>query len=249
LRGVLLLLLAGCAASPPTTIAVPSQETRAAAAGWQDGRPWIAQHQDGVAIAARGPWDLYFLGDSITQSWGGPGRRVSAPAREVWKEEFGHLRSASLGISGDRTQHLLWRIENGALDGADPQVIVVMIGTNNLPHDNADQIARGIEAVVEAVLRHAPDAQVLLHPILPRGGQPDHPMRKKGAAVNRAIVHLEARDRLTIVDLEPHFTREDRSQVAELFRGDHLHLAIPGYRMWARTLRPHLIDLGLSPAR
>lgn len=243
--GLLLIMLAGCAVAPPTMVPVPSEETRAGAAGWLEGRPWIAQHEDGVALAKRGPWDLYFLGDSITQSWGGRGRKVSAPASEVWKEEFSHLRSANLGISGDRTQHLLWRIENGALEGALPRVIVIMIGTNNLPHDDAAQIARGIEAVVKAVLDHAPRSQVLLHPILPRGRHPDHPMRIKGARVNLEIAHLDTTDRLTIVDLEPHFTDEKGSQVEDLFRGDQLHLAIGGYRMWARVLKSHLGELEL----
>ena len=242
-----LLILFSCHNPPPrTVVAEPSLEDRAAAAGWHDGRPWMDQHLDGVKIAAQGNWDLLLLGDSITQSWGGPGRRVGSPAARVFQHFFGNIRVGNLGISGDRTQHLLWRIENGTLDGTDPKVIVILIGTNNIHDDHPDDIALGIEAVVAATRNKAPDALILLHPILPRGKTADDQGRRDVVTVNEQLDHLGDLQGVEIIDLADDFLKPDGTIRAKLYSPDALHLSVAGYEAWARALAPRLRAAGLE---
>ncbi len=237
----LLALTAGCSL-PATMRPVASAEDRAAAAGWGSGT-WLDQHAQICRIGRDGaapPPELVFLGDSITQSWGGPGRAVSATAPEIWQRFYGERRAANFGISGDRTQHLLWRLRHGALDGLRPRAIVILIGTNNVGHDPPEDIARGIEAVAAGGRRRPPRP--------PGGGggnwpprvAPPHPARPARRAVNAALGRRA-------LDLEPHFTRADGSLRAELFSGDGLHLAPAGYEAWAAAMEPWLAA-ALGPA-
>ena len=238
--------LTSCVSSDPVPealIPAPSTEDRAAAAGWLEGRPWRAQHEDINAIAAAGGVELVFLGDSITQSWGGPGRRVGAPAAEVWREFYGGRRAAGFGISGDRTQHVLWRIENGNLEGIDPAVVVLLIGTNNLPHDPPEDVAAGIRAIVESILHRTERARVLLLGVLPRGETPDHPMRAKVDRVNELVAPLDGHERVVFRDLAPVFLLADGRGNPELLAGDFLHLRPAGYRAWAEAIEPDLVAL------
>ncbi|HIK82330.1 MAG TPA: hypothetical protein EYF93_05445 [Planctomycetes bacterium] len=244
------LTLFSCQGPPPrTVVAEPSLEDRAASAGWHGGRPWMEQHLDGVKIAARGNLDLLLVGDSITQSWGGEGRRVGVTAAGVFERFFGQLRVGNLGISGDRTQHLLWRIENGTLDGADPAVIVILIGTNNITHDPPAEIALGIESVVKATRNKAPDALILLHPILPRGTTAADQGRQDCAEVNAAIGHLGELQAVEILDLTDVFLAADQELHTHLYRPDALHLSPAGYEAWARALAPRLRLAGLAVAK
>ncbi|MEC9477005.1 MAG: GDSL-type esterase/lipase family protein [Planctomycetota bacterium] len=242
-----LLALFSCQGPPPRTVVPePSLEDRAAAAGWHDGRPWMDQHLDGVKIASQGNCDLLLVGDSITQSWGGPGRRVGAPAADVFRHWFGQIRVGNLGISGDRTQHLLWRIENGTLDGANPDVITILIGTNNIHHDPPADIARGIEAVVMATRKKVPDALILLHPILARGKNADDEGRQDVLLVNDQLDHLANIEGVEIIDLDAAFLHSDGTIREELYSPDALHLSAAGYEAWARTLAQRLRAAGLA---
>ena len=126
---------------------------------------------------------LLFLGDSITAGWGGRGKKV-------WDENYAKYEPANFGIGGDRTQHVLWRIENGELDGIKPKVLVLMIGTNNIG-STPDQIATGTTAVVKAVRTKLPEARILLLSIFPRSELADHPNRGKLQAVNDQLAKLD----------------------------------------------------------
>jgi lysophospholipase L1-like esterase len=215
---------------------IPSSEDRAAAAGWTAGGTWLDQHEDINRIAAEGQLDLVLLGDSITQSWGGPGRNVATADAKLWDEFFSDRRAANFGISGDRTQHLLWRIAHGNLAGIDPKAVVVLIGTNNLADDSAEEIAAGIELIVRRIEEKLPQAKIVLCSILPRGESSD-PLGAKARAVNEQIAPL-ANQRTTIwLDLTPSFVDADGGLRSELYSGDKLHLSIAGYREWGEALR------------
>ena len=237
----LLPAIAACSGSmewPATRIPVPSVEDRAGPAGWGTGT-WMDQHEDCVAAASLEDWSLAFLGDSITQSWGGPGRSVGAPAADVWNEHFADRSAVALGISGDRTQHLIWRWDNGLSAALSPEHLVVLIGTNNVPHDSPEDIAAGIRELLERLLAHPSEPTVLWSPPF----RALDPKAEDRLAVNRVAELLDdfrGRERLVEVDLAGAFTLDSGRLDERYVRGDGVHLTVEGYRRWAELLAPHL---------
>jgi lysophospholipase L1-like esterase len=239
----------GCAATAAkpsgplaaTVVPVPSQEDRAAAAGWGEGN-WMDQHEAINRIGDERHLDLVFLGDSITQSWGGAGRTVGAPAAAVWTDCIAHLNAANFGISGDRTQHLLWRIDHGNFDAIAPRVIVLMVGTNNLRHDAPADIAAGVEAIIGRLAVKAPGATVLLMSIV-RGWSPDDSLRTAADETNRQLESLDAHHAVRFIDLTSRFYDDEGEANTNLMRGDFVHFSAAGYRAWFDALEPHLTDL------
>ena len=240
---LLCLMLAGGAPlqsegspSPPRTIVpVPSEEDRAAAAGWLDGRAWIKQHEDCVRIARERSPRLVLLGDSITQSFGGPGRRTGQPGRAVIDALFPEMVIGNMGISGDRTQHLLWRISNGALETGVDTTFMVAIGTNNIGHDRAADVALGIQAIIGVIRDRRPDCPILLSPVLPRGHQPDDPGRLSAEEINRLIRPLAEDPMVHWIEC-PELMQGDRLAPG-CHAGDGLHLAVAGYEAWGGAIR------------
>src|SRR5262245_39310463 len=126
---------------------------------------WKKRHDRFVARAKEGGVDVLFLGDSITEGWESNGKKV-------WEDHFAPLKAANFGISGDRTQHVFWRITEGKeLDGIDPKAAVLMIGTNNAGSNTAKEIAEGVEAIVKELRRQKPKTKVLVLGVFPRGGK------------------------------------------------------------------------------
>lgn len=237
------ILSNGCAqespskeSEPRTMVPVPSGETRAAAAGWLNDRDWMAQHDDCVALAEAPAHDVVLLGDSITQSFGGEGRRTAQPARDVLDSTFGTRRVANMGISGDRTQHLLWRLENGALRGPAPKAYVLAIGTNNIGQDEPEQIAAGIEKILELLQAQRPESVVLLSPILPRGFDPKEAQRTDSVAVNERIRRMADGKAVHWIECEALFLEETGALQGALYGNDGLHLASPGYVVWGGAI-------------
>ena len=221
---------------PVTTVPVASTEDRTAAAGWLDGRGWRLQHLDCVALASSKSHDLVMLGDSITQSFGGDGRRTGQVARAILDELFEGLRIANMGISGDRTQHLLWRLENGCLDGPVPGSYLVAIGTNNIGHDEPGEIASGISAIIRSIRSRHPEVPILLCPILPRGFEPEDPSRLDVERVNERLSSLPEEPGVDLIDCHRHFVNEDGSLRRDRYATDGLHLAPAGYRAWGKAI-------------
>lgn len=195
--------------------------------GW-----WPARHAEKVAEPKKGV-GVVFLGDSITQNWEKAGAKV-------WKEHFEPMKAANYGFGGDSTQHVLWRIEHGELDGLQPKVIVLHIGTNNARHGDFTpaQIAEGIGAVVQRLKTRFPKAKLLLHAIFPRGADAKDEMRVKCAAVNALLPKL-ADERLTVIDIGAALLQPDGTLTRDI-APDLLHLSEKGYDFWARQLLPHL---------
>src|SRR5262249_52992957 len=152
-----------------------------------------ARHDKFVQIAKRGGVDVLFLGDSITDAWGGEGHG-NGPGSKIFKEEFEPLKAANFGIGGDRTQHVLWRLQNGELEGIQPKVVMLMIGTNNSngKDNTAEEIADGIKAIVHEIHKRSPKTKVLLLGIFPRGPKPN-PQREKIKQANEIIAKLDDR--------------------------------------------------------
>lgn len=176
---------------------------------------------------------LIFVGDSITQGWEGEGK-------EVWADRFAKYDAINLGIGGDRTQHVLWRLDNGNLEGISPKAAVVMIGTNNSNgEDNtAEQIAAGVRAIVQKLRTKLPSTKVLLVPIFPRGENPN-PQRGKILQANQIIQKLADGENVVWVDLGHKFLKEE-GRIPRDLMPDYLHLSRKGYEIWADSLKEPL---------
>ena len=207
----------------------------------RNGQPdagFVKAHEQFVQIAKKGETDLLFLGDSITQGWGGQ--------KEVWEKAFGAYRPANFGIGGDRTQHVLWRIQNGELDGIKPKVAVLMIGTNNVSDDPAEGIARGITKIVETIREKTPQTKILLLAVFPRAEKPDAPQRQKIQQINATIAKLEDQKNVFFLDIGDKFLQPDGTLSKEIMP-DFLHLSTKGYQIWADAITPKVTEL-MKPA-
>src|SRR5207237_1337936 len=154
----------------------------------------------------------------------------------VWQRFYAPRNPANFGIGGDRTQHVLWRIENGEVEGIKPKVAVLMIGTNNSRDNTADEIADGIKAIVRRLQEKLPDTKILLLAVFPRGEKPGA-TRDKLNEVNEKIASLGDGTRVTYLDIGKHFLNEDGTISKEIMP-DFLHLSPKGYRIWADAIEP-----------
>jgi lysophospholipase L1-like esterase len=222
-RSVMLLGLAAsgvcaCAQGPATVVPKPREGS------------WMELHQSFVKRAQEGSVDLLFLGDSITQGWGG--------ARKTWDRFYGPRKAANFGIGGDRTQHVLWRIQNGELKGIEPKVVVLMIGTNNASDNSADEIAQGVTAIVSELRERLPKTKVLLLAVFPRSQKPS-PVRDKLKLVNEKIAKLDDGSNVHYLDIGKAFLNDDGTISKEIMP-DYIHLTPRGYRLWADAMEPTL---------
>lgn len=204
-----------------------------------DGKPqalFLAAHERFVAQAKKGEGQLVFLGDSITAGWAGNGK-------EVWAKAFGAYQPLNFGIGGDRTQHVLWRIENGELEGIKPKAAVVMIGTNNSGTDPAEGIAKGVTRIIETIRAKQPQAKILLLAVFPRGEKPSpNPGRDKLKKVNEMISKLDDGKNVFFLDIGDKFMKPDGTLTKDVMP-DFLHLSAAGYQMWADAISPKLAEL------
>ena len=197
--------------------------------GWQD------RHSKFVERIKKGDADLLFIGDSITQGWEGSGKGV-------WAEEFESKKAVNLGIGGDRTQHVLWRLENGEIDGIAPKAAVVMIGTNNLGANTNEEIVAGITSIVKKLNDKLPKTKVLLLGIFPRGEKADNPLRTRIKAINAEIAKLNNKKSVFYKNIGGQFLAEDGS-LPKATMPDFLHLSSNAYETWADAIEDDLEDL------
>jgi lysophospholipase L1-like esterase len=201
-------------------------------------------HESFLARGKAGPVRLLFLGDSITYGW--------TKWAGLWEREFGKYQPANFGIGSDRTQNLLWRIENGEVDGIAPKVVVLMIGTNNSGSDSADAIFEATKQIVQRLQARLPAAKILLLAIFPRG--PRHLdaqrlPRDDGVTrmrviqeVNRLLPRLDDGRNVRVLNINHVFFGPD-GKLSEKLMYDQLHLTEDGYRAWAEAMRPLLDDM------
>jgi beta-glucosidase len=186
---------------------------------------------------------VIFIGDSITQGWEGEGK-------EVWAKYYAHRNAINLGIGGDRTQHVLWRLENGNLAGLKPKAAVVMIGTNNSNgEDNTpEQIVEGVHAIVSKLRATLPDTKILLVAIFPRS-ENFSVQRGKLAQINQVLRRAADEQNVFWVDFGHRFLNDDGTMPKELMP-DYLHLSPKGYAIWAEAIEAKLAAVvGDSPVK
>jgi len=216
----------------------PGAECRGAAAGWGEGKDWYGQFENITKIGQEEHPDLILLGNSITQNWGDSRRQVNSAAPEIWDSLLKPLRAANFGISGDRTQHILWRIQNGNLDQQQPKVIALEIGVNNFPYNDAKEIASGIESIVKVLQKKVPMAKILLFGPLPTGHNNMEANRQKYYQIHQAIKKLGNGKTIIYENMDPLFINPDGTIKEALVSQDAIHLTKEGYRVWASVLVP-----------
>lgn len=226
--------------SSPPSAAVPVERT--------DANSRIA-HQQLLEKARSGRIDVYFAGDSITRRWGA----TDYPHLLAhWRETFHGWNAANFAWGGDSTQHMLWRLQNGELDGLEPKVFVLLAGTNNVGaalargHDvDAADIAAGVEALVHEMRARVPAAEIVLTAIFPRN---DHAAALPAIAqINAQLERFAQRERLHFIDINDRLA-DEAGRLSDEFSDDGLHLNAAGYAVWAEALVPRLADLLGPPA-
>jgi lysophospholipase L1-like esterase len=188
-----------------------------------------------------GDYDIEFIGDSITQGWEGSGKNV-------WQEFYGQRKCINMGVSGDQTQHVLWRFEHGQLDGIKAKAAVVMIGTNNSNNNrtgaedySTGDILEGVQAIVQQIRTRQPDTKIILLGIFPRG-QTFSPQRGKILQVNQALARLDDGKNIFCIDIGPQLIENDGS-ISRTKMRDYLHPGEAGYKIWANAIEPKLKEL------
>ncbi len=211
------------------------------------GQNWEVKHQKLRERAQRGDINILFLGDSITEHWTTEGPKGG---RKVWERHFVPLKAANFGISGDRTQHVLWRLNQGEVSGLRPAVVVIMLGTNNTgwerdkatPRNTVPEVIEGIHAVVASVREKLPDSKILLLGIFPRGATSSDPQRQQIETINASISSLQDGKHIHFLDIGKHFLAEDGTLSREIMP-DFLHPGEAGYQIWADALEAPLKQL------
>ena len=203
---------------------------------------WMAQHAGFVQQAQKGGIDILFMGDSITDFWRNRGSNV-------WNQYYASRHAANFGISADRTQHVLWRLDHGELDGIKPKVVVLMIGTNNTGKENdtgkirntIPETIKGVQAVVKELRVKLPDSKILLLAIFPRGTL-DNPQRAQVALINTVIAKLDDGRMVKFLDIGPEFLEADGT-LPKSIMPDLLHPNERGYQIWADAMGPALDEM------
>ncbi len=195
----------------------------------QDADWWRQRHEHKMEVTRKGGYDVAFLGDSITQGWEGGGKAA-------WDEFFAPMKSANFGYSGDRTEHVLWRLQKGEMLPAKPKVVVIMIGTNNVGHgsSNPAQTVEGIRAILAAIGKGSPKTQVLLLAVFPRGATADDRLRVQVGEINAGLRGISYPG-VRFLDIGHHFVRFDGT-LKDSLMPDLLHLNADGYGIWARAI-------------
>jgi lysophospholipase L1-like esterase len=220
----------------------------------QEGNPAcvpVKKGEGGKAMTARAlaqkPGEtvpLLLLGDSITQCWLFPKDHQFPGGLDAWNKYFVQAGAVNFGISGDRTEHLLWRITEGEQLKINPKIIVLLIGTNNLHRekkaDSAEQTAEGIKLIVDTIRKKLPDCKILLLGVLPRSW--DVTAKNKIPAINAIIKDYADNKHVFYFDAAPALLEKDGSISKEIFR-DGLHLSPRGYELFAEALLPEIKKL------
>lgn len=224
-----MLLAAACSSAQPPQSTTPTP--RIVEFDWMSIADWYRRHADDVEAAAKGEGKIVFAGDSITEGW------QWSPA---YQRDFADLESVNIGIGGDKTENLLWRLRHGAVGKLDPQIVVLLIGVNNFGHNNdtPEAVFAGVQANVAELKKAFPRAKILALGVLPYQETADHPNRAAVKQVNLLIRSLED-ERVTVLDIGPAFLEPDGS-ISKGTMGDFLHPTHAGYERLNAAILPTL---------
>ncbi len=204
----------------------------------------IPRHKEFLKITAKGEGDVIFIGDSITHGWEGAGKKA-------WTENFAAYKPVNLGIGGDQTGHVLWRLTEGKeIEPLKPKLAVIMIGTNNTGGHTPEQIAGGIKAIVAELQKQKPDMKILILGVFPRAGgikkedtvAPADKLNPKIKAINDIVAKFADDKKVFYKDIGPKFLDKDGGLDRKIMP-DLLHLSPEGYEIWAAAIKDDLATL------
>jgi len=234
-------LVAGRAPIEPADVATPRTDANSKLA-----------HEQLLAKRKAGQIDVYFMGDSITRRWGATDENYQDLLAN-WRANFTGWNAADFGWGADKTQHMLWRLQNGELDGVNPRIVVLMAGTNNVGRstplgdieERAADVARGVSAVVREIRKRAPDATVVITGITPRNDNiAVMPVINRA---NQQIAALADGKKTRYVNINAALALPD-NRLREGMANDGLHLTVKAYQVWADALKPIFTEILGAPA-
>jgi lysophospholipase L1-like esterase len=200
---------------------------------------WMQRHETYVKDAKEkaGKVDVLFVGDSITDGWHGAGGKA------LFAENFEPMKAHNIGIGGDRTQHVIWRLQNGEVAGLAPKVTMLMIGTNNLGGNTNEEIVDGITACVKEIQKQMPSTKILLLGVFPRGEKADNPARARIKAINEKIAKLDDGGKtVRYLDIGDKFLEPDGT-LPKSIMPDALHPNKKGYEIWTEAVKGPITEM------
>jgi lysophospholipase L1-like esterase len=239
-------LLAAALVSAPGSIAASQAPEPADRPVPRTDRNSQAAHAELLAKAKQGRIDVYFVGDSITRRWGA----LDYPDFLAhWRKNFHGWNAANFGWGADKTQHVLWRVQNGELDGVNPRIVVIQAGTNNVGttpggDEKVEDIVRGLRAIVDSCREKAPNATIILTGIFPRNDS--RAVWPEIVRINERISQFADGSRVRYLDVNRELAAD--GTLKEGMTVDGLHLSIKGYQVWADALRSIFTEILGPPA-
>lgn len=198
------------------------------------GEKWMQLHQSMSDRMKEGHADVLWIGDSIVRKW----EREGKP---VWDKYYAHRNAVNLGISGDRTEHVLWRMDHCNMESVSPKLAIVMIGQNNGPFNTAEEIAEGVTAIVTQLRQKQPNMKILLLGIFFRGEKPNEEQVKL-AKSNEILSKLDDGKQVFYMNVNKIFLAPDGS-IPKSLMPDCEHPNEEGCRLWAKTIEPKVAEL------
>lgn len=210
----------------------------------------LLAHEQLVQKAKQGRIDVYFVGDSITRRWGASDPQYR-PLLENWRTNFFGWNAANFGWGADRVENILWRLQNGELDGVNPKVIVLLAGINNLGNQSASaekvaDITRGLQAIVRTCQEKATGATLILTGIFPRND--NLAVIPAIRQINRNLAALADGRRVRYLDINDRIAGADGKFLPGMVNTDQLHPTVKTYQIWADALKPLFTELLGPPA-
>jgi beta-glucosidase len=220
---------------PEATTKHPSLNPQPRIAEW-----WFARQAEKIGLMSKGDLDLLMVGDSITQNF--ENEKVGL---KVWENHFVPLKAINLGFGGDRTEHVLWRLDHLPVLKKAPKAAVLLIGTNNIGwgSDTPKQAAEGVQAIARKLKEIYPDMKVLVLGVLPRRRNLDHPHRKQIIELNSYLPELlKEMKGVSFRDIGPAFL-DEKGFLSEEIMPDTTHPSEKGHEIWAKAIAPYLKEV------